>query len=204
MTEAPQRYPLAWPGQRPRTPAAKRRAGESKMAIPGTTKQKPVSIEVACTRVEDQVERLGGVYAVLSSNLELRLDGRPRLDRGQPQDPGVCLYFQMKGKPYALACDTFNTVAQNIAALANHIEALRRIERYGVASTAETLQAFEALPAPKAPHEILGVSPGAGQQTIQAAWREKIAGAHTDRGGSHDAAAEINAARDAMLKALHQ
>jgi hypothetical protein len=130
----------------------------------------------------------------------LRSDGQPHLGRAEPADPGVCVYFQLAGKPYAMACDSFDRLAQNVAAIAQHIEATRRIERYGVASAAETLTIFEALPAPKRPHEILGVSPNASEIEVQRAWRERIARAHPDQGGSETAAAEINAARDAMLR----
>ncbi len=49
---------------------------------------------------------------------------------------------------------------------------------------------------------ILGVPAGADEATVRKAWRAKIADAHPDQSGSHGAAAEVNAARDAMLRAL--
>jgi hypothetical protein len=43
-------------------------------------------------------------------------------------------------------------------------------------------------------YRILGVRPDATPEEIKAAYREKIRKAHTDRGGKHEDAAEINAA----------
>ncbi len=47
---------------------------------------------------------------------------------------------------------------------------------------------------------ILGVSEGAGRPEIQAAYRRLIRLAHPDQGGSAGLAAQINAARDCLLK----
>ena len=135
-------YPLAWPAHRPRRKASERVRGDFSETVAGSAKSRPVSVSTAYDRLERQVELLGGVYFLLSTNLELRKDGVPRRDRGSPADPGACVYFQLKGSPYALACDTYTDVGQNIAALANHIDALRRQERYGVATAAESLRAW--------------------------------------------------------------
>jgi hypothetical protein len=140
MTPA-DRYPLAWPVGRPRKPAKDRARGDF------TASNRRITFEAAVARLEDEITRLGGAYPILSSNLELRLDGRPRVD-SKPPDPGVCLYFRIKDEPYAMACDTYTEVAQNVAAIAEHVKATRLIARYGVATAAEALQAFRALPPP--------------------------------------------------------
>lgn len=192
---APQAFPLAWPTGRPRMPAIQRK--------PGAFKRKgsrgwmvAVTVAVALERLDAEITALGGRYALLSSNMETRLDGRPRSGQSEPTDPGVCVYFQMAGKPYALACDTYSSVAQNIAALAAHIEATRAITRHGVASAAETLRAFEALPAPPTCWELLGLSPGATKDEVERAFRAKSKEAHPDRpGGSHDRMAALTNAR---------
>jgi DnaJ family protein C protein 19 len=63
-------------------------------------------------------------------------------------------------------------------------------------------------PAPETPRPaeaqaraILGVGLAATPDEIRAAYRRKIAEAHPDRGGSHDQAARLTAARDTLLKA---
>lgn len=185
----PAAYPLAWPVGRPRT--SKRLRG----SFSGTR------VEIT-HRLERQVALLGGRWLIISSDRELRQDGKPHQGRADPIDPGVCIYFELAGKPYAMACDRFDALDQNLAALANHIDATRRIERYGVATAAESLQAFRALPAPKRPHEILGIAPNAPADEIKTAHRRLISNHHPDQGGTHASASEVNAARDAMLKGV--
>ena len=208
--KTPERYPLAWPSHRARTSGWKRRRGQFRR------QGKALSPAEAMMRVEDELEKMGGRWPVLSSNLELRLDGRPRGDRPAPQDPGVCLYFELKGEPFALACDTYTEAAQNIGALAAHLEATRAITRHGVASAAETLQAFSALPPPIAtpasrswravfqfdPDFPGSLRPAEASAIIQTRYRDQAATAHPDRGGSAEAMAELNAARDAALQEL--
>lgn len=211
MTDAPQRFPLAWPAHRPRRPPQDRVRGSFE------ADKKRVTHAAASEKLEDQIERLGGKDPILSTNVELRMDGRPRADRSPPHDPGACVYFELKGRPMAMACDAYTEVQQNIAAIANHIDAVRRQERYGVASADESLQAFAALPAPgaialggRSPWEVLGIdreirtSRGARRAEVQARYRELAALAHPDTpGGSEIAMAELNAARDAALKELN-
>jgi curved DNA-binding protein CbpA len=47
---------------------------------------------------------------------------------------------------------------------------------------------------------ILGVSPQASEAEVQAAYRRLIVRTHPDQGGTEGLAAELNAAREAMLK----
>lgn len=209
MSDAPSRYPLAWPVGRPRT--KNRTRGKFSETVEGS-KTKPVTMTTACERVETEVDRLGGIYPILSTNLELRMDGRPRLDRGPPADPGVCLYFRVKDRPYAMACDTYTEVSQNIAAIAAHIEASRRQARYGVATAAETLEAFAALPAPD--HVLPGQRPWRhvlgfddtfpfGMGPIEA--RERVNKRYRAKAIENTGEAELadlNVARDAALKEL--
>ncbi|OQW56324.1 MAG: hypothetical protein A4S17_05420 [Proteobacteria bacterium HN_bin10] len=47
---------------------------------------------------------------------------------------------------------------------------------------------------------LLGVGPNATASDIRRAYRAKMAHAHPDRGGSHNEAARLTAARDRLLK----
>ena len=102
-------------------------------------------------RLADELDRLGARYVVLSTNMELRLDGQPRAGQSEPADPGVCVYFQLKDRPTVLPCDRYTTVAGNMAAIAAHIEATRAIERHGVGTLEQMFTGFQALrgPGPK-------------------------------------------------------
>jgi len=55
-------------------------------------------------------------------------------------------------------------------------------------------------PAEAEARALLGVGLAATPDEIRAAYRRKIADAHPDRGGSHDQAARLTAARDTLLK----
>jgi len=55
-------------------------------------------------------------------------------------------------------------------------------------------------PEDSAARALLGVGPGATSAQIRSAYRAKMAQAHPDRGGSHDKAARLTAARDRLLK----
>lgn len=210
MSGAPTNYPLTWPSHKPRRKLADRVRGGF------TSDGKLITLDAATDRLEAEISRLGGVYPLLSSNVELRMDGRPRMDRSPPADGGVCVYFQIKETPYAMACDSYREAQHNIAAIAETIKASRMIERYGVVTAAETLQAFAALPppapggrtleqpAPSRPwHEVLGIMPAhADREAILALYRAKAKRAHPDGGGSITLMAELNRAKDEGLKAV--
>lgn len=198
-------HPLHWPKARPRTKAPVRAAFNKKVTKPGKTWAEAVLLSVAdaIDRLQRELDLLGARQYVLSSNLELRLDGLPRSGQAEPTDRGVALYFHLGDKPHCLPCDRYDRVADNIAAIAKHIEATRAIARYGVADMAEMFAGFEALPAPSAERhwsDVLQVSPDASVAEIEAAFRARAAKVHPDKpGGSHAAMVELNIARLAAL-----
>lgn len=201
-------YPLHWPAGRPRTAVAARQYGRfnKKQHNGRWTESKSLTVADALARLQDEIDRIGARYPVVSSNLETRLDGLPRSGQREPDDPGVALYFDLKGEPHCLPCDTYTRVADNIAAIAKHIEATRAIERYGVASIREMFAGFAALPAPGQAEsalwwKVLRVEQTATEAEIQAAYRRRAAEVHPDRpGGSAAAMAEVNSARDEALR----
>ena len=200
MTEA---YPLRWPDGWPRTPAAKRRKATF------TTQGKPVTVSIATRRVHQQVGLLRGRYLVISSNMELRRDGFPRSDgRMASSDIGAAVYFQLQGKPTAMPCDAFNTLADNIAAIAAHIDAVRRIERYGVGTVEQMFSGFQAIRGPgmKPWREVLGIKPDAlvSLESVRARLRELARLHHPDSGGDGAYMAEINEAADRAQQELQQ
>lgn len=181
------RYPLAWPAGWPR--AKSRRSAQFK-----------VDYEKAVRELGWEIERLGGKYPVLSTNQELRLDGTPRRDKS-PGDPGVAVYFELKGQQKVFACDTFYTVKDNIRAVGLTIEALRAIERFGASAMLErALTAFDALPAPTTCWDVLGLAPGSSRRAIEESFKILALKHHPDRGGNSAKMAELNQAREDALK----
>lgn len=199
MTDA---FPLQWPVGRPRKAPTARKAASFGRQVRNS--RQPLSIADALSRLQSELDTIGARTYVLSSNLELRLDGYPRSAQAEPKDPGVALYFQLRGKPHCMPCDTYYRAADNIAAIAKHIEATRAIERYGVATMSEMFAGFVALPGPgskRAWWEVLGVSQHATIDQINDAYRTKARAAHPDGGGSDKEMSEINVAKDEAIKA---
>lgn len=196
------RYPLSWPAGWQRT-----NGGRGKRNGAFKHHRSSISVHQALDRLEDQLAKLGAREPLLSTNLRLGMRGDPLSNQPEPADRGAAVYFTLNGKPRVLACDQYTSVADNIAAIAAHIDALRRIDRYGVGTLDQAFAGYDALPPPGAGNRppwrvVLGLD---GQVTpitrekINDAYRFKAMTAHPDRGGSHDAMAALNAARDQAL-----
>lgn len=203
-------YPLQWPQGRPRKPVgARKRATFGKKINNGRWQEtKDLTVADALGRLQDELDRIGARYPVVSTNLETRLDGLPRSGQAEPRDPGVALYFDLAGKPHCMPCDTYDRVADNIAAIAKHIEATRAIERYGVASMSEMFAGFTALPAPgvrRSWRQVFGFGPSEqiSKSYLNDRFRAKSKAAHPDTpGGSEEAMIELNQARTEALKEI--
>jgi hypothetical protein len=132
-------YPLQWP-QGWKRASWRQRAAFGQQGARGW--KEALTVAKARQRLSDELDRLGATYVTLSTNIELRLDGQPRSNQAEPGDPGVAAYFRLGGKQIALACDKWDRVADNIAALAKHIEASMT---YTVASLAAEWECSEAV-----------------------------------------------------------
>lgn len=202
-------YPLSWPFGRARTAARRRRRAtfNSRQHNGRYPETRPLTVGDATDRLQSELDLLHVYGAILSTNVALRLDGRPRSGQSEPADPGAALYFRLANRDIALACDRWDRVADNICAIAKHLEAMRGMARWGVGSIEEAFAGYQALPSRAAPDVagqawwiVLGVDRTASLSDIDAAWREKIRKAHPDNGGSPDLAAAINRARDEARK----
>lgn len=196
------RYPLEWPAGWTRTLPSRR------INAPFSTKRTTdhrLSVTLATERLEFQITALGAKNAVLSTNVSLRLDGRPRSDEN-PSDPGVAVYFHYKGRASVLAADRFLRVADNIAAIAGHIESLRRMDRYGVGTLEMALAGYKALPADTAANwrAVFGFPAGTtpSLEQLDTAYKQAARQRHPDKGGSDVEMAHVNRARDYALQEL--
>lgn len=205
-------YPLQWPAGWPRAKSRKRAkfgTGERVYSQNGGSwiSRKNLTIAEATQRVMTELRALGvhDGNSIISTNLELRNDGLPRSGQREPADPGVAVYWRRSDEPQkVMAIDLYDRVADNLAAVAATLNAMRAIERHGGAQILErAFTGFDALPAPAAePHwsETLKCARNASVEEIERAWRTAAKAAHPDAGGSHEAMARINAAREAALK----
>ena len=195
MREAIEAYPLTWPQGWPRKQSYQR--SRAKFSTSGRV----LSVMDGIQRVLLELERLGVKRddLVISTDIPTRLDGLPRSDR-TVTDPGVAVYW-LKGKATrCMAIDRYDRVADNLAAIAATLEAMRAIERHGGAEILDrAFTGFVALPAPEQWWQVLGVAENATGGEIDAAYRRLAALHHPDRGGDSAQMARINTARDQGL-----
>jgi hypothetical protein len=166
------------------------------------TVSEKLTVAQALDRLQGELRRLYAQRVIVSTNVPTRIDGLPYSNAREPEDPGVAVYFLLKNAPRVLACDRWKRVADNIAAIAGHIDALRAQERYGVGTLEQAFAGYAALP-PTADDWaiVLGVKQTATREEIIAAHRKLATEHHPDKGGRLEDMARINAARDLALKA---
>jgi hypothetical protein len=182
-------HPLLWPPGWKRTVAHYRSSG---------VKFGQCTLTDANLKLADEMRLLGAQGVVLSCNSSER------------PDPGVALYFNRNKQPLVLACDRFVSQAANCRSIGINIEAIRTLERHGgIALVDRALSGFAALPPPpdlvvRDWREVLGLDPDqdVDEGTIEHAFRARALKAHPDVGGSHEAMAELNAARARALNEL--
>lgn len=191
-------YPLQWPQHRTRTPGWERKRAQFQ------SHGKPLTIAGAIDRVQNELDRLQAQYPVISSNVELKLDGRPRSESRPPDDPAIAIYFMLGKKQMCMACDRWDRVADNIAAVAGHIDALRRTQRYGVVDQHEAFSGFAQLDSVPDWMRVLGFAehekPTA--KEVDAAFKSKAKKMHADKGGGHEDMVRLNTARTQALQEI--
>lgn len=214
MSDDATRYPLAWPAGWKRTPHRRAAMFSKKVqrnAPGGMTYTQSSNLDVGdgLARLTGELRRLGAHNPVISSNLRLRGDGLPIASQSKMlADPGVAVYFRLNQQPRVLACDKWNSAADNMAAIAGHIEAIRAQERYGVGTLDQAFAGYAALPPIGGTQggdwrAELGFQPGDRPITldvVEARYRALLKERHPDSGGSHDAVVRLNLARDAARK----
>ncbi|WP_030540591.1 hypothetical protein [Sphingobium sp. DC-2] len=194
-------FPLDWPRGRPR--AAERKASlfrEGGQPLTLTSAKRRLREQLSAMTRHGQQWRTTDI--VLTCNIRYTASGArdQKLSRRDPDDPGVALYFDLDGKPHVLACDRWDTVQDNIAAIAAHIEALRGQERWGVADLQQAFAGHVALPRPTPWWEVLGVSSDARLDQINAAYRTAAKTAHPNAGGDRSTWDRLSAAYEEAKK----
>ena len=125
---------------------------------------------------------------VISTNLELRLDGLPYSGQREPVDPGATVYWcDRSGATRCMAIDRYTRVADNLAAIAATLDAMRAIERHGGAEILDrAFTGFAALLGPDADkpwHVVLACPAHASTDHVRKNYRRARSMFHPDRGG---------------------
>mgnify|MGYP003694605385 CR=1 FL=1 len=140
--ESVKRFPLEWPTGWTRTSKWKRQRAAFRQTKTDTMRNADgssrtvkrdvqVSVFVATQRLERQIEMLGGKTPRSRRTSRCASTGGHG-PRASPMIRASRSTFRSRAQATVLACDRFVRVGDNIAAIAGHIDALRRVERYGV------------------------------------------------------------------------
>jgi len=187
-----QAYPLSWPPGFPRSKY--REGGRLKANYDTALKNVQMSLRLFASESGKKLD-----HAIMSSNITLT--------HNAPADPGVAVWFVWDGLQLCIAVDRYDSPAKNLQAIHHIIEARRTELRHGtLALVRATFAGFKALPAPpgKSWRDILKLTDLSriDATAIESAYRNLSKTAHPDVGGSADAMAELNNARDTALREI--
>lgn len=208
--ESATRYPLTWPAGWPRLRGHERTRAKfnrkewrsynnPQNPSGGYNVSRSMTVSESCSRVLAELSRMGveSGNVIVSTNVQTRLDGLPYSNRGEPLDPGAAVYWRTKKGDKVMAIDRYDRVADNLAAIAATLEAMRSIERHGGASILDRVfTGFTALPSPEqasAPgwREVLKLYDGEGYipsnkltlKMAEDAYRRRRSETHPDKNG---------------------
>jgi hypothetical protein len=164
-----------------------------------------------------ELDRLGASTWVITSNLPSRgPEGIPLADAPSGEDPGIAVWFQYRRVERAIACDRWYRPEENLRAIAKSIEAMRGLERWGVADVmTNVFTGFAAAlppgadePRPILWRDVLGGNWPAGIDAVdalalaKARHRRLMESEHLDAGGSSERMLELNLALEAARSEL--
>lgn len=202
-------YPLQWPARLPRTKPGDRQ----RSSFGGRGGRDALSPHATGKAVVDELHRLGATTWVITSNLPSRgPEGIPFADAPRGDDSGIAVWFEYRRIERVLACDRWFRPEENLRAIAKSIEAMRGLDRWGVADVmANVFTGFAAALPPGDPavpvarpwRDVLGGSWPAelgaedALALAKARHRRLMEGEHIDAGGSSERMLELNLALDA-------
>lgn len=191
-------YPLEWPSGWKRTAPHARKNGQFNKKTTqysgSSSYQRKQWLTVAdgVSRIIGALGTMGATSLVISTNVPLKLNGQPRSGEREPDDPGAAIYWSKGKQPQrCMAIDRYTTVADNLAAIAATLDAMRAIERHGGAEILErSFSGFNALPAKASQpwREVLGFGPGmsVSREYIESQFRSLARRHHPDQGGDRE------------------
>ena len=155
-------------------------------------RRSPFSAPLAATlsTLSRELRALDGKRVVLQmaiTEADLRLDGLPYADT-RPEHPGVILAFDSKFGPLQYPTDEFAHWHDNLRAIALGMEALRRVDRYGVSKRGEQYTGWRALPASTDSAGLISTREEADEflRRWDGDWKRAARETHPDQGGDPD------------------
>lgn len=133
-----------WPG--PLTPDRQKRVSKFRSGFQTAT---PLSETMVLLKRELKAIGARNVEMLIALRPEdFRNDGYPRA-AAKAAHSGIVLSFDNQVGHLSYPCDTFTTWQDNLRAVALALEALRKVDRYGVTKNGEQYKGFLELEAPK-------------------------------------------------------
>jgi hypothetical protein len=207
MMRLPPGFPLAWPEDWTRTPPERRKASAYR-----------VTASKAQEELVSDLRALGASQLSVTTDVPLRLDGKPLLSARPPKDPGVAVWWydrravelaQKRGELPAqrvIACDQWLSLRENLRACGLAISALRQLERSKATQILDRAQAaFDVARALEVGRPwwalVLDVDPHAlTAELVARAFKRQALTRHPDQGGTVEGWHELERARDEALR----
>ncbi len=194
-----------WPG----VPTPSHARQRSRFAAPYTKTVKELAREL------DAIGAKNVVILADCDESEIRRDGMIRSD-ARLRGPGIVVCMDSKYGALKYPCDKFTQWESNLRAIALSMEALRKVDRYGVTKRGEQYTGWKQLPSNATPAEewacvedaMRYLSQVAGFTTVSfsvsdltEAYRRAARKAHPDAGGSTELMSKVNRAKDYIERA---
>lgn len=156
----------------------------------------------ACLELVNELDRFGVEDATITADWSLSRRDEPLTDKRTPSP--VAVHYVRNDKTFCIAICEYNTVTDNVWAIARTIESFRTIERHGGDATARRAeQSFAALPPPEDPWwTVLGIPRDSDPEVIEAVYKVKAKKYHPDNQatGDEDLFKKVQAAYDEAKK----
>jgi len=190
---------IDWPTAWERTPHAER---ERATKFGASLAKSSMQIEKEMSRMDVDNFRA----STASGGRYVKDNGLPK-HNANPDDPGFVLRWSDGGEQFAVACDQYAELRDNVRSVYFWVHETRMRSQRPV-RTGESEFAAARLPsgdeedavvATAPPHEVLEVAPDASDPVVQAAFRQKMKSAHPDQGGDAAQFERVKNAKEAML-----
>ena len=193
---------LNWPRGWDRTPESERERNRSFEATLARTTED----------LATELDRMGVDHWRASiGNAHTKSNGLP-LHNANPDDPGFVLRWSDDGEEFAVACDAYSRLRDNVRTVYKWVHETRMRGNRPV-ETGDSEFAAARLPpgdadedvivagsaTSKPAHEVLGVDAYAADSEVVDAYHERVKEAHPDHGGSEEELYRVRDAKEEML-----
>jgi hypothetical protein len=152
-----------------------------------------------------EAQMLGATSLVLQLAVtedDIRLDGEIRAN-ARPAHPGVIVSFVSRHGPLEYSTDVFERWHDNVRAIALGLEALRKVDRYGIARRGEQYSGWRQLPAGDTgdvDEDLVEKGRGIVENQYGGNLREARRATHPDVGGTHERFIAVQAYAEALAE----